>query len=114
MEGSHTFICGVQRLNKGCLFKRNVGRHFYQAVPHNPIHDPYILSKSAAGRFKTRRTSYVLICRTLGEGLLAAVITVAARYVVKDRDAIPDLEIMHAVSYSRDNSRGFMAEDARS
>ena len=80
----------------------------------NPVHDADIFRETAAGRLKSGGAADFLVGGALGEGLVTAVVALAAGDVVEDYDAIAGRELTHSGANRRDHSRGFVAEDARS
>ena len=111
-QGLDALHAGVYGLDEASLLKRNSFPNADGTIAHNPVHDADILRKAAAGGFKSRRATYLLIRRTLREGLVTAVIAFPAGDVVEDDDAVSFAEIADALANGGDHARGFVAEDA--
>jgi hypothetical protein len=109
----HAFKAGIDRFDPAVLIERHARRYFLHATIDNPIHDPNILRKSAAGRFVARRDPNPLIDCALGIQASRAVITGPARHVMENDNPIPGLILGDAIPGSGDHPGRFMAVDAR-
>src|SRR5579871_1643369 len=110
----HAFKNGIDRLDKGCLLKRNsVGDAYHAAVVDDEIHDANVLCKAATRGLKPSRDAHLLIERALRRRALTAVVAVVAWHMVKDHDAFTDFVLCDAFAHGYDHSGHLMPEDAR-
>ena len=106
---------GVDRLDESRLFKGNAaGNPDDAAHPDDPIHHTDVLGEASAGGFKARCCADFFVRGALREGLLAAVIALAARDVMIDHYAIADGKVCDARAGSDNGARHLVAKDARS
>ena len=113
IEAAHALEAGIQRLDEHGLSKRDAVRNLNQSAFHDPVHDPHVAGEAAAGGLEPRTAADALVNRTLGEGLLAAVVASPARDVVEHSHTVTYGERFHSVSHGRDRAYRFVAEDAR-
>ena len=83
-----TLHAGVDGFHEAGLLEGNAVRNAHGAVLDDPIHNSNVLSETAAGRLESSRAPDLFIGGALGEGLVSAIETLAARDVVKDHHAI--------------------------
>ena len=95
------------------LLERNLIGNLHQAAPHNPVHHADVLGEAAAGGRKAGGASDLLVDLALREGLLAAVVALAARNVVVRHHAVADCEAADALADPHNRARHLVSEDAR-
>ena len=96
------------------LLKRNLIGNLYQATAlHNSVHHTDVFSEAAARRSEPGRATDLLVVFTLCEGLLAAVVALAAGDVVVGHHAIPYAEAGYACADLRNRAGHLVSEDAR-
>lgn len=78
----------------------------------DPIHDADVFRESAAGGLKSGRAPHLFVSGALGEGLVKAVVTSAARNVVENDHAISRSELADSGADGRDYAGSFVTEDA--
>src|ERR1035438_4241346 len=91
-EGFDAFHTGIHWLDETSLLKRDALRDFHSALIDDPIHDADVLGEASTRGFEAGSASDLFVGGALGEGLVAAVVTVAAGDVMKDYDAVAGLE----------------------
>jgi hypothetical protein len=82
-------------------------------VLDDPVHDADAFGETPARRLESRGAAHFLVCEALSEGLVAAVVTLAAGDVMKDYDPVAGGVFCDSGAYGRDDAGGFMSEDAR-
>src|SRR6266550_5909208 len=82
-------------------------------MAHNPIHHTDVLGEATAGGSKAGGASHLLVDLALCEGLLAAVVALAARDVMVCHHAVADCEAADLLANSHNRPRHLMSEDAR-
>src|ERR1700758_1449383 len=103
----------IHRLNERCLLKRNPIRNLHQPAPHDPFHHAHILRKPSARRLKSRRAAHLLVHLALCECLLAAVIALPARNVMKDHHAVANGKSFDTLPDRRNRPCRLMPENSR-
>jgi hypothetical protein len=103
---------GIYRFDKTGLLKGDAVGDFHGSLVDDPIHDPDVFGESAAGRLETRCASDFFVRGALGEGLVAAVVALAAGDVVENYDPIAGSKAGDAGTCGCDYPGGFMAENA--
>src|ERR1700739_313428 len=84
-----------------------------RSVLDDPVHDPNIFGKAAAGSLESGRATYLLVGRALREGLVPAVKTVTAGNVMKDHHPVAGTVLRDALADRGYYAGGFVSEDAR-
>ncbi len=107
------FVTCVDGLEKRRLLERNFIRNFYQTTTHNPVHYANVLGEASAGGREAGSASHLLVDLTLREGLLAAVVALAAGDVVVRHHAVADRKAADAFAYANNRARHLVSEDAR-
>src|SRR5262249_44362965 len=97
--------------DEGCLLVRHVFRDLDHAFTHNPVHDTDVFGKAPAAGLEACGNAYTLVYGTLRKDLMPAVITLAARDVVKHHHPVACTEILDAVADSHDLARRLVAEN---
>src|SRR5450755_3085049 len=103
---------GVDRFDETGALERNSFRNFFNAVLDDPVHNAHVLREAAAGRFKSRCHTHLLIDRALGIKLSLAVEAVLARNMVKNHYAIAGNVLRDIASRAHYHSGGLMSIDA--
>ena len=99
---------------KAACSKGIVVGNFDQAAADDPVHDADVLGEAAAGGSEACGAADLLVDLALREGLLAAVVAVAAGDVVIGHDAVADGEVGDAFADADDGAGHLVAEDAGS
>jgi hypothetical protein len=81
---------------------------------NDPIHHPDVFGETTARGFEAGGAADFFVGGALGECLMLAVETLAAGDVMKNYDAVSELEFVDACADGGDHSGGFVSEDARS
>ena len=92
-ESFDPFHAGIYRFNKTGLLERDAFGNLDGALLDDPIHHANVFGETSAGRLESGSASHLLIGWALGEGLVPAVVTLAARDVMKDHNAVAGLEL---------------------
>ncbi len=104
---------GIYGLDEAGLLEGDAVGDLHGALLDDPIHDADVFGETAAGRLESGGTADFLVGGALGESLVPAVVTFAARDVMKHHDPVAGLELAHVRAYRSDHAGGFMTEDAR-
>ena len=91
----HRLQTSVYRFDKTGAFERNTVRNSFHTVLDDPVHNPYILRETAAGRLKSGSDPDFLVDRTLRVEFPLAVEAVPARNVVKHDYAVTRCKAAH-------------------
>jgi hypothetical protein len=86
--------------------------NLHGSLLNDPIHHPDVLGEASTGGFEACCASDLFVSRALREGLVPAVVTLAAGDVMKDHDPVARLEPGYSRAYGRYDAGGFVAEDA--
>jgi hypothetical protein len=112
VQGLNALHAGVDGLDEAGLLERDAVGDADGALRDDPIHNPHVIGETAAGRLESGRAADSLVGRTLGKGLVLAIETVAARYVMEDHHAVARKVIGHAFANGSDHAGGFVPENA--
>jgi len=113
MQGFDALHAGIDGFDKTGLLEGNAVRNTYGTVLNNPVHDANVLGEAAAGRLEAGGATDFFVGRALGESLVLAVETLAARNVVEDHDAVAGAKVADALADGGDNAGGFVSENSR-
>ena len=90
-QGLNPLHAGIHRLDETGLLEGDAVGDFYGSLLDDPIHDADVFGEASAGGLESGGASDLLVGGALGEGLVAAVVTLAAGDVMEDHDAIAGL-----------------------
>src|ERR1700722_9706412 len=114
MEPLDRLVAGVDRLEKGCLFKRNLVGNLHKATtPHDGRHHSDVLCEASTGRSEAGCAPDVLIGVALREGLLAAVEALSTRDVVVSHHPVAYGKAVDAFACADNCARHLMPKDPR-
>jgi len=102
---------GINWFHEACLLERNTIWNSDCTVLNNPVHDPYILGKAAAGRLKASGAADLFVRTALRKRLVLAIETLPARDVMEDYDPVSCSELANAQPHVCDYARRLVAED---
>jgi len=113
-QGLDSLHAGIDGLDKTGLLEGDAVGDFYSALVDDPIHDADVFGETAAGGLEASGASNSFVGGALGEGLMAAVVALAAGNVMEDYDAVAGSEAGDSGTDGCGYAGGFMAEDAGS
>jgi hypothetical protein len=98
-QGFDALHAGIDRFDETSLLKRDALWDADGAVLNDPIHDSHVFGETPAGGLESGCTADFLVRGALGECLVLAVETLAARDVVEDHDPVAGAVILHSFTH---------------
>jgi hypothetical protein len=92
-------------------FEGDAVRNLDEAASHDPVHDTDVLGEASTGGREARGAAYFFVGLALREGLLAAVVALAAGDVVVGHDTIADNKAFDTLADANDGAGHLVSED---